>query len=88
MHPQRLDRDLAPEHEARALYLEAARYCDQVNDRVSKEMFEGIAGDEEAHIDFLETQLTQSSRSACSSTRRSTSESSARAARRECSPRG
>jgi bacterioferritin len=53
-----LDCDLAAEHEARALYLEAAKYCDQVNDRVSKELFEDLAGDEEGHIDFLETQLT------------------------------
>ena len=50
--------DLAAEHEARTLYLEAARYCDSVNDRVSKRLFEDLAEDEEGHIDFLETQLT------------------------------
>jgi bacterioferritin len=49
--------DLAGEHEARALYLEAAKYCDEVNDRVSKRLFEDLAEDEEGHIDFLETQL-------------------------------
>ncbi|HYF53897.1 MAG TPA: bacterioferritin [Salinarimonas sp.] len=49
--------DLAAEHEARALYLEAAKYCDEVNDRVSKRLFEDLAVDEEGHIDFLETQL-------------------------------
>src|SRR4051794_27362392 len=49
--------DLAAEHEARALYLEAAQYCDSVNDRVTRQMFEDLAADEEGHIDFLETQL-------------------------------
>jgi bacterioferritin len=53
-----LDCDLAAEHEARSLYLEAAKYCDSVDDRVTKEMFEDLAADEEGHIDFLETQLT------------------------------
>ena len=52
-----LECDLAAEHEARNLYLEAAQYCDSINDRVTKEMFEDIASDEEGHIDFLETQL-------------------------------
>ena len=49
--------DLAAEEEARALYLEAAKYCDSINDRVSKMLFEELAADEEGHIDFLETQL-------------------------------
>lgn len=49
--------DLAAEIDARALYLEAAQYCDSVNDRVSKGLFEELAADEEGHIDFLETQL-------------------------------
>jgi bacterioferritin len=53
-----LDCDLAAEHEARSLYLEAAKYCDSINDLVTKEMFEDLAADEEGHIDFLETQLT------------------------------
>ncbi|MDB5593025.1 bacterioferritin [Enterovirga sp.] len=52
-----LECDLAAEVEARALYLEAAKYCDSVNDRVSKILFEELAADEEGHIDFLETQL-------------------------------
>ena len=52
-----LDCDLAAEVEARALYLEAAKYCDSINDRVSKRLFEDLASDEEGHIDFLETQL-------------------------------
>lgn len=49
--------DLAAELEARALYLEAAKYCDSINDRVSKNIFEELATDEETHVDFLETQL-------------------------------
>ena len=50
--------DLAAEVDARTLYLEAARYCDTVNDRVSRTLFEEITTDEEKHIDFLEAQLT------------------------------
>jgi bacterioferritin len=49
--------DLAAEHDARSLYLEAAQYCSSINDRVSKNIFEEIAHDEEEHIDFLETQM-------------------------------
>jgi bacterioferritin len=49
--------DLAAEYDARTLYLEAAQYCDSVNDRVTKDLFEELAADEEGHIDFLETQL-------------------------------
>lgn len=52
-----LEADLAAEMEARALYLEAASYCESVNDRVSKNFFEELAADEEGHIDFLETQM-------------------------------
>lgn len=52
-----LECDLAGEVEARSLYLEAAKYCESVNDRVSKNLFEELATDEEGHIDFLETQL-------------------------------
>jgi bacterioferritin len=52
-----LESDLAAEYDARSLYLEAAQYCDSVNDRVSKRLFEELAEDEEGHIDFLETQL-------------------------------
>jgi bacterioferritin len=52
-----LTADLASEMDARALYLEAAEFCASINDRVSKNMFEDVAKDEEEHIDFLETQL-------------------------------
>jgi bacterioferritin len=52
-----LTSDLAAEIDARALYLDAAKYCDSVNDRASKNLFEKLTDDEEHHIDFLETQL-------------------------------
>ena len=52
-----LGADLAAEMGARTLYLEAAQYCESVNDRVSRDLFEELAADEEDHIDFLETQL-------------------------------
>ena len=50
--------DLAAEIDARALYLEAARYCESAQDRVSMNLFEELTTDEEEHIDFLEAQLT------------------------------
>jgi bacterioferritin len=53
-----LECDLAAEMHARELYLEAAKYCDQVNDRVTRILFEKLTSDEEDHIDFLEAQLT------------------------------
>jgi bacterioferritin len=52
-----LEADLAAEHEARDLYEAAAAHCQSVGDRVSKNLFEELMEDEEAHIDFLETQL-------------------------------
>src|SRR5467141_2194023 len=52
-----LDRDLQAEMDARALYEEAATYCHSSKDYVSRDLFEQLMHDEEAHIDFLETQL-------------------------------
>ena len=52
-----LEADLAAELEARALYKEARDYCREVGDYISMQMFEEVMGDEEGHIDFLETQL-------------------------------
>ena len=52
-----LEADLAAEHGARELYIEARRYCDQVGDYVSRALFDELITDEEGHIDFLETQL-------------------------------
>jgi bacterioferritin len=50
--------DLAAEMDARTLYLEAARYAETVDDRVTMNLFEDLLSDEEKHIDFLESQLT------------------------------
>lgn len=52
-----LEADLAAELDARALYQEAAAYCETVKDYVSREMFVKVMADEEGHIDYLETQL-------------------------------
>ena len=52
-----LECDLAGEHDARTLYIEARNYCDSIGDYVSKNLFEELIADEEGHIDFLETQL-------------------------------
>ncbi|NYS24468.1 bacterioferritin [Rhodobacteraceae bacterium 2376] len=53
-----LECDLAGEHDARTLYIEARDHCDSVGDYVSKNLFEELIADEEGHIDFLETQLS------------------------------
>ena len=52
-----LEADLAGEHDARSLYIEARNHCEKVGDYVSKALFEDLIADEEGHIDFLETQL-------------------------------
>ena len=52
-----LEADLAAEHEARTLYIQAREHCDKVGDYVTKNLFEALITDEEGHIDFLETQL-------------------------------
>ncbi|QDY69800.1 bacterioferritin [Qingshengfaniella alkalisoli] len=52
-----LEADLAGEHDARTLYIEAREHCDKVGDYVSKNLFEELITDEEGHIDFLETQI-------------------------------
>ncbi|SCX91878.1 bacterioferritin [Paracoccus tibetensis] len=52
-----LDSDLAAEHDARTLYIEARDYCDSVGDYPSKILFEELIQDEEGHIDYLETQI-------------------------------
>lgn len=49
--------DLKAENEARVLYQEAAKYCREVGDYPSEELFKELMKDEEGHIDFLETQL-------------------------------
>jgi bacterioferritin len=52
-----LESDLQAELGARALYQEAATYCGQARDYVTRDLFEELLKDEESHIDFLETQL-------------------------------
>jgi bacterioferritin len=52
-----LECDLQAEIDARALYQEAAAYCQTVKDYPSRDLFEELMADEEGHIDFLETQL-------------------------------
>ena len=52
-----LEADLAAEHEARTLYIEARNHCEGVGDYVSKNLFEELIADEEGHIDFIEKQL-------------------------------
>ena len=52
-----LDADLAAEHDARNLYIEARDHCESVGDYVTKVLFEELIGDEEGHIDYLETQI-------------------------------
>jgi bacterioferritin len=52
-----LECDLAAEQEARALYQEAATYSNSIADYVSRDLFVELMGDEEGHIDYLETQL-------------------------------
>ena len=52
-----VEADLAAEIEARPLYQEAARYCREVGDYPSEDLFKALMKDEEGHIDFLETQL-------------------------------
>ena len=49
--------DLAGEYSARALYKEAREVCHEAGDYVTMALFEQLMGDEESHIDFLETQL-------------------------------
>ena len=53
-----MEADLAGEHDARTLYIEARDHCEKVGDYVSKALFEDLISDEEGHIDFLETQLS------------------------------
>ncbi|HEY1857796.1 bacterioferritin [Acidocella sp.] len=52
-----VENDLQAENTARTLYLEAATHCHGVKDYATRDLFESLIQDEEAHIDFLETQL-------------------------------
>ena len=52
-----IEADLAGEYVARALYQEAREICHIAQDYVTQNLFEKLMGDEEDHIDYLETQL-------------------------------
>jgi bacterioferritin len=52
-----LEADLAGEYEARKYYAESRTACHDAGDFISMKLFEELLGDEEGHIDFLETQL-------------------------------
>lgn len=54
-----LKADLKLELEAVALYRKAARYCEDIGDYVTSEIFEDILQEEEGHVDHLETMLSQ-----------------------------
>ena len=44
-------------NDARKAYKSSRELCEELGDYVSKNLFEELLGDEEGHIDFLETQL-------------------------------
>ena len=52
-----LECDLKIEVEGVAMYKEATAYAESVQDFVSRDLFQRILGDEEGHVDYLETQL-------------------------------
>src|SRR3954453_15060771 len=52
-----LKADLEAEMEAVAMYREGARYCESVNDFVSRDLFTDVLSTEEHHVDMLETQF-------------------------------
>lgn len=52
-----LEADLAGEYDARTSYKLSREVCRDEEDYVTMEIFEKLLGDEEGHIDFLETQL-------------------------------
>lgn len=52
-----LECDLKAEYSARELYIEARDVCRDKKDYGSMDLFEKLIGDEEGHIDWLETQL-------------------------------
>ncbi|GAB4351356.1 MAG: bacterioferritin BfrB [Immundisolibacter sp.] len=52
-----LECDLRLEREALPALREGIAYCEQVSDYISRELLEDILESEEAHVDWLETQL-------------------------------
>ena len=57
--PAMMKNDLAAEMVAQKGYNEGAALCAEVNDRVTKDLFEAHLKDEEAHIDWIEEQQDQ-----------------------------
>ena len=55
---EQLKSDLKLEHEALALLRRGVQICLQHEDHTSRELLEHILRDEEAHVDWLEAQLT------------------------------
>jgi bacterioferritin len=51
--------DLALEMDALPILREAAHYCDEVRDYVSRDLFVKILASEEHHVDFIEAALGQ-----------------------------
>lgn len=56
--PEGLKNDLALETEGRALLVDAVARCELAGDFVSRELLVELLDDTEAHIDFLETQIS------------------------------
>ncbi len=54
-----LDCDLALELEAIPVLRDAVEHSEKVRDYVSRDLFQKILDDEEEHVDWLETQMTQ-----------------------------
>jgi bacterioferritin len=52
-----LECDLALEHDAIPDLREGVAHCEQVNDYVSRDLFNSILESEEEHVDWLESQL-------------------------------
>jgi bacterioferritin len=55
--PEMLNSDLKLEQDARPMYQEAIAYCESIKDYITRELLEDILEGEEAHIDWLETQI-------------------------------
>ena len=54
-----LECDLALELDAIPLLKDAMEHCEKVRDYVSRDLFDYILRNEEEHVDWLETQMTQ-----------------------------
>lgn len=54
-----LQKDLDAELEAVNMYRQAARYCEEIGDYVTSELFEDLLHAEEGHVDHIETMLSQ-----------------------------